>query len=62
MEKTSCTLEDHLTEKQLMVLRRTIAKAASSWSRFRGASHDMKMGCRKYLANVSDTAAFLARG
>ena len=59
-ENTSWTLEAHLTEKQLMALRRMMAKAAMRESIFSGGSQDMKIGWRKYLANVKATAAFLS--
>ena len=48
-----------MTEKQLMPPRRTMAKAAMRISSSGMWSHDMKMGCRKYLANVRATAALL---
>ena len=48
-----------MTEKQLMALSKTMAKAATRMSRLRGGSQDKKIGCKKYFANVNDTAAFL---
>ena len=50
-----------MTEKQLMALSKTMAKAATRMSRLRGGSQDKKIGCKKYFANVNDTAAFLKR-
>ena len=58
-EKKSCTLDAHLTEAQLMMLRRRMATAATIISRFAGGEQEPKIGCRKYLANVKETAAFL---
>ena len=60
-EKKSCTLDAHFTEAQLMMLRRRMATPATMISRLGGGKHEPKSGCKKYLAKVSDTAAFLER-